>query len=180
MHRFENSLAPVFSIAIVVALACLLTLTNGLANKQMKYDNFFGTKVEDPFRWLEDDVRESEEVRSWVEDQNEVTFKEIDQLPYRKQIEARLTKLWDYEKYGVPFKRGDQYFYYKNDGLQNQSVLYKLDSLDAIRPYWWIPILGPMTAPMQWAGWRSAQMESSWLMEFKKPDRIGEPGRSLK
>ena len=96
----------------------------------MKYDNFFGTKVEDPFRWLEDDVRESEEVRSWVEDQNEVTFKEIDQLPYRKQIEARLTKLWDYEKYGVPFKRGDQYFYYKNDGLQNQSVLYKLDSLD--------------------------------------------------
>ena len=130
MHRFENSLAPVFSIAIVVALACLLTLTNGLANKQMKYDNFFGTKVEDPFRWLEDDVRESEEVRSWVEDQNEVTFKEIDQLPYRKQIEARLTKLWDYEKYGVPFKRGDQYFYYKNDGLQNQSVLYKLDSLD--------------------------------------------------
>ena len=93
-------------------------------------DDFFGTTVEDPFRWLEDDVRESDDVRNWVEAQNKVTFAEIEELPYRKQIEARLTKLWDFEKHGVPFKRGDRYFYYKNDGLQNQSVLYKLDSLD--------------------------------------------------
>lgn len=135
MKRFENLFAPVLSIAIVIALALLLTITNGLAKKQMNYpetnvEDFFGTKVEDPFRWLEDDVRESDEVRSWVEAQNKVTFEVIEKLPYRKQIEDRLTKLWDYEKYGVPFKRGERYFYYKNDGLQNQSVLYKLDSLD--------------------------------------------------
>ena len=60
-----------------------------------------------------------------------MTFAVIEELPYRTEIETRLTKLWDYEKYGTPFKRGDRYFYFKNDGLQNQSVLYKLDSLDA-------------------------------------------------
>ena len=139
MQRFENLFAPVVSVALVLSLGALLTFSQELASKQMKYpetlrgpdvDDFFGVKVEDPFRWLEDDVRESDEVSSWVEKQNKVTFELIENLPYRKQIESRLTELWDYEKYGVPFKRGDRYFYYKNDGLQNQSVLYKLDSLD--------------------------------------------------
>ena len=94
-------------------------------------DEFFGTKVADPFRWLEDDVRNSDDVKVWVEAQNKLTFSIIEQLPHRQAIEDRLTQLWDYEKYGVPFKRGDKYFYFKNNGLQNQSVLYKLDSLDA-------------------------------------------------
>ena len=93
-------------------------------------DEYFDTKVADPYVWLEEDVRESEAVADWVEAQNEVTFGYIKQLPYREQIEARLTKLWDYEKYGTPFKRGGRFYYYKNDGLQNQSVLYRLDKLD--------------------------------------------------
>jgi prolyl oligopeptidase len=92
-------------------------------------DDYFGTPVADPYRWLEDDVRNSGEVRAWVESQNSLTFSQIKQLPYRKEIKARLTKLWDYEKFGTPFKRGQRYFYFKNNGLQNQNVLYKLQSL---------------------------------------------------
>ena len=84
----------------------------------------------DPYVWLEEDVRESEDVEQWVTDQNKVTYGYIKQLPFREEIQARLTKLWDYEKYGAPFKRGGRYYYYKNDGLQNQSVLYQLDSLE--------------------------------------------------
>lgn len=94
-------------------------------------DDFFGTPVVDPFRWLECDVRNSDEVRQWVDAQNKLTFSLLKKIPYRKEIESRLTQLWDYEKYGTPFKQGDRYFYFKNDGLQNQSVLYKLSSLDA-------------------------------------------------
>lgn len=93
-------------------------------------DEYFGTKVADPYVWLEEDVRESEDVEQWVADQNKVTYGYIKQLPFREEIQARLTKLWDYEKYGAPFKRGGRYYYYKNDGLQNQSVLYQLDSLE--------------------------------------------------
>lgn len=126
-------------LAVALVLAFKPTTTNGLAQEQMEYpktkrgqevDDFFGTSVPDPYRWLEDDVRESDEVGDWVEAQNKVTNKLIQKLPYRAEIESRLTKLWDYEKHGVPFKRGDRYFYYKNDGLQNQSVLYKLEQLD--------------------------------------------------
>ncbi len=94
-------------------------------------DDFHGTTVADPYRWLEDDVRESADVKEWVEAQNQLTFGYLKSLPYREQIEKRLTKLWDYEKFGAPFRRGDRYYFYKNDGLQNQSVLYQQDSLDA-------------------------------------------------
>lgn len=94
-------------------------------------DDYHGTEVADPYRWLEDDVRESDDVRQWVTEQNEVTFNYLESLPFRKQIADRLTQLWDYEKYGVPFHRGERYFFFKNDGLQNQSVLYQQDSLDS-------------------------------------------------
>ncbi len=94
-------------------------------------DNYHGTQVADPYRWLEDDVRESDDVRKWVTQQNELTFKYLQSLPYRNAINDRLTQLWDYEKYGAPFRRGERYFFFKNDGLQNQSVLYQQDSLDA-------------------------------------------------
>ena len=93
-------------------------------------DEYFGTKVADPYIWLEEDVRTSEDVAQWVEEQNKVTFGYLKHLPHREEIETRLTKLWDYEKYGTPFKRGGRFYYHKNDGLQNQSVLYRLDSLD--------------------------------------------------
>ena len=89
-------------------------------------DDYHGTKVSDPFRWLEDD--NSAETKAWVEAQNKVTFDYLKTIPEREQLKKRLTELWDYEKYSAPFKEGGKYFYYKNDGLQNQSVLYVTDS----------------------------------------------------
>lgn len=94
-------------------------------------DDYHGTQVSDPYRWLEQDVRESEEVAAWVEAQNELTFSYLKKLPGREAIEKRLTELWDYEKIGPPSKHGGRYYFYRNDGLQNQSVLYMQDSLDA-------------------------------------------------
>lgn len=92
-------------------------------------DDHHGTKVPDPYRWLEDDVRQSKEVAAWVEAQNKVTFSFLESIPQREAIKKRLTELWNYEKYGVPFKVAGKYYYFKNDGLQNQSVLYALETL---------------------------------------------------
>lgn len=89
-----------------------------------------GKNYADPYRWLEEDVRKSKDVAAWVEAQNKVTFAYLEALPARKKIRERLTELWNYPRYSVPFKVGDKYFYSKNDGLQNQSVYYKLDKLD--------------------------------------------------
>ncbi len=91
-------------------------------------DDYFGTKVADPYRWLEDD--NSPETKAWVEAENKVTFGYLDQIPFRDKIRQRLTELWNYEKYSVPFHKGNRYFYYRNDGLQNQSVLYMQDGPD--------------------------------------------------
>jgi prolyl oligopeptidase len=90
-------------------------------------DVYFGTEVPDPYRWLEDD--NSAETASWVTAQNEVTDAYLAKIPYRDQIRERLTALWNYPRYGVPFKKGGYYFFFKNDGIQNQSVLYIQDSL---------------------------------------------------
>ena len=92
-------------------------------------DDYSGTKVADPYRWLEDD--QAPETKAWVEAQNRVTFGFLEQIPERSRIKERLTALWNYERFGVPFKEGGRYFFTKNDGLQNQSVLYTLPSLDA-------------------------------------------------
>ncbi|HUP50818.1 MAG TPA: prolyl oligopeptidase family serine peptidase [Thermoanaerobaculia bacterium] len=87
-----------------------------------------GVVVADPYRWLEDDVRESAGVRAWVEAQNEVTFGYLRSLPHRQAIRARLTEVWDHEKSTIPQKEGGRYFFRKNDGLQNQYVLYVTSS----------------------------------------------------
>ena len=92
-------------------------------------DTIFGTVVEDPYRWLEDD--NSAETAEWVKTQNQLTFGYLEKLPYREQIKTRLTELWDYPKYGTPFKEAGKYFFYKNNGLQNQSVLYMTTDLAA-------------------------------------------------
>jgi prolyl oligopeptidase len=97
--------------------------------KNNQVDNYHGTSVADPYRPLENP--DSEETKAWVQAQNKVTFGYLQEIPAREKIKQRLTKLWDYEKYSLPFKEGKRYFYFKNNGLQNQSVLYTLTSLDA-------------------------------------------------
>ena len=91
-------------------------------------DVYFGTEVADPYRWLENDT--SSATAAWVTAQNEVTNDYLAQIPFRQQLLDRLTSLTNYEKIGTPFKRNDKYYFFKNDGLQNQSVLYTQDTLD--------------------------------------------------
>ena len=86
------------------------------------FDEYFGTKVPDPYRWLEDET--SAETKAWIEDQNKVTFAYLEKIPYREKLKARLTELYNYPRISAPFRRGDTYFFTKNDGLQNQSVYY--------------------------------------------------------
>ncbi len=86
-------------------------------------DTYFGTEIKDPYRWLEDD--RSAETEAWVKEQNKVTFGYLEQIPFRETLKNRLEKLWNYEKLGSPFKEGDYTYFYKNDGLQNQYVVYR-------------------------------------------------------
>lgn len=86
-------------------------------------DAYFCTEVKDPYRWLEDD--RSKETEAWVKVENEVTFDYLNRIPFRAEIKNRLTELWDYEKYSAPSKHGEFHYFYKNNGLQNQSVLYR-------------------------------------------------------
>jgi prolyl oligopeptidase len=92
-------------------------------------DDYHGVRVADPYRWLED--LDAPDTRAWIDLQNDLTSRYLDGIPARDRIKRRLTALWDFEKYGTPFKRGRRYFFLKNDGLQNQFVLYTLDALDA-------------------------------------------------
>ncbi|MBH8563633.1 S9 family peptidase [Nostoc sp. CENA67] len=105
------------------------SLTYPTSHKSDQVDHYHGTLVADPYRWLEDP--DSEETKAWISAENQITFDYLSEIPAREKIKQRLTKLWDYEKYGIPFQEGDRYFFFKNDGLQNQSVLYTLLTLDA-------------------------------------------------
>ncbi|MEZ9445659.1 prolyl oligopeptidase family protein [Vibrio sp. 10N.222.54.F12] len=94
-----------------------------VTNKQIVSDDYFGQIIEDPYRWLEDD--RSDETAQWVASQNEVTFDYLAQIPYRAELRERLAKAQDYKKSSQPFVRGDYTYFYKNDGLQNHSILYR-------------------------------------------------------
>ena len=116
----------------LVALSCNKTDKKPLPLMKVNYpetktidhtDNYFDSIVSDPYRWLEDD--RSTETGEWVKSQNEVSFDYLNKIPFRGAIRERLAKLWDYEKYSAPFKEGDYTYFYKNDGLQNQYVLYR-------------------------------------------------------
>jgi prolyl oligopeptidase len=107
------------------------------AHAQLKYpetkktvvvDDYHGTKVEDPYRWLEDD--NSEMTRSWVQAENKVTLDYLATIPFRDKIKKRLELLWDYPKYSSPFEKAGYYYFFKNSGLQNQSILYRQKGLD--------------------------------------------------
>ncbi len=99
-----------------------------LAKKVDTVDNYFGTKIADPYRWLENDT--SAETAAWVRAENAATNDYLSKIPFRDKIRERLTRIWNYPRYGVPFKEGSCYFYFKNDGLQNQSVLYVKKGLE--------------------------------------------------
>jgi len=118
-------------IVIVLLYSCATAPTNKLTypvtKKGAVVDNYFGTEVADPYRWLEDDL--SKETAKWIEAQNEVTFDYLEQIPFRDKIKQQLEKIWNYEKVGSPTKHGDFYYFYKNDGLQNQYVLYRTKDL---------------------------------------------------
>jgi prolyl oligopeptidase len=116
----------------------IMTLTSsfmGLSQKPIHYpetkkgavvDTYFDTKISDPYRWLEDD--KSAETGAWVKTQNDVTYEYLSKIPYRNALKTRLEQLWNYEKISAPFKEGTFTYYYKNNGLQNQSVLYRKDA----------------------------------------------------
>tara|TARA_R110002096_G_scaffold435097_1_gene659339 strand:- start:2216 stop:4417 length:2202 start_codon:yes stop_codon:yes gene_type:complete len=93
-------------------------------------DTYFGVEVKDPYRWLEDD--RSDETEAWVKDQNQNTYSYLEQIPFKDELKERLSEIWDYEKISAPFKEGDYAYFYKNKGLQDQSVVYrKKDNTDA-------------------------------------------------
>jgi prolyl oligopeptidase len=115
----------------VIAMALLLAYF-GLKSNKTDYhfskkidviDNYFGTKVPDPYRWMEDD--RSEETAAWVKEQNKLTFRYLETIPYRDDLKVRLEKMWNYEKFTAPYKKGEYTYFSKNDGLQNQYVFYR-------------------------------------------------------
>ena len=124
--------------SLVLPLLVALSLPSGQTSSPLVYpqarrsdqvDDYHGTKVADPYRWLED--TDSAETHSWVEAENKLTFGYLDQIPYRQAIRDRLTKLWNYERFTVPHQEGGRYFFEHNNGLQNQNVLLVADSLNA-------------------------------------------------
>ncbi|NQT37344.1 MAG: S9 family peptidase [Planctomycetes bacterium] len=159
-----------------------------LTRRGDQVDDYHGTGVADPYRWLEQDARQSEEVADWIAAENKVTFAYLESIPERQRIRRRLTELWDYARYSSLRKKGRRYYYSKNDGLQNQSVLYVMDSLDAearvlIDPNGWskdgtIALAGTAfsddgkyvayrvaAAGSDWATWRVMEIDSRRVLE---------------
>ena len=101
----------------------VISMTYPQTKKVDTVDTYFGVEINDPYRWLEDD--RSEETAAWVKAENDVTFDYLNKIPFREELKKRLSALWDYEKVGAPFHEGNYTYFYKNDGLQNQYVLYR-------------------------------------------------------
>ena len=114
-----------FSVSFFILISCSndTKIDYPITKKIKVIDTYFDTEVNDPYRWMEDD--QSQKVKDWIENQNQLTFDYLDKISYREILRKRLEKLWDYEKIGTPFEEGDYTYFYKNDGLQNQSVLYR-------------------------------------------------------
>src|SRR4030042_6433425 len=120
------------NLIYILAALFLLSSCSGGTKEKIVYpvtktgnvvDTIFGTPVPDPYRWLEDDM--SEETAAWVREQNVVTFGYLEKITYREAIKERLTQIWNYEKFGMPFREGDYIYFSKNDGLQNQFAYYR-------------------------------------------------------
>jgi len=119
---------PIFFCLVLSTISLAQGLDYPQTRKDNQVDDYHGTKVADPYRWLEDD--NSAETAKWVEAENKVTFGYLDKIPYRGQLKARLEQLFNYPKYTTPFRRGDYLFFTKNDGLQNQNVVYVQKGLE--------------------------------------------------
>ncbi len=122
------------SLTVVMAL---IAIASTLRAQSLEYpktakidhsDSYFGTTVSDPYRWMENDTAAS--VANWVKEENKVTFDYLAKIPFREQVKNRLTKIWNYPRYSTPFREGDNYFFFKNTGLQNQSVFYIQHGID--------------------------------------------------
>ena len=191
--RLISSVIALFLIGMMAALVAMTSdaqISYPETRRVDQVDTYHGVEVKDPYRWLEDDVRNSEEVAEWVEAQNKVTFDYLAEIPERERIKRRLTEIWNSEKYDTPFKRGGRYYYYRNDGLQNQSVLYTMESLGSeprvlIDPNKWsedgtIAIAGASfsddgkyitygisEAGSDWQTWRVMEIETGRVLEDK-------------
>ena len=115
-------------MAIISACSSKTTLSYPEAIKDNTVDTYFGTEVADPYRWLENDT--SQATSAWVKAENDITNAYLARIPFRNKLKERLTQLTNYEKIGTPFKKNGKYYFYKNDGLQNQNVLYVKETLD--------------------------------------------------
>ena len=116
-------------VLLLMNLSAVAQLSYPPSHKGDVVDDYHGTKIADPYRWLEDD--NADDTKAWVTAQNKVTFDYLEKIPQRKQFKDRLEKLWNYERFGIPSEHGGRYFFSRNSGLQNQSVLYVADSLAA-------------------------------------------------
>jgi prolyl oligopeptidase len=119
----------VFTILMAITTQIFSQIKYPDTKKADQEDNYFGTIIKDPYRWLEDD--NSAETKAWVKEENKITEDYLSKIPFRGKVRNRLQELWNYTKYGAPFKQGHYYYFYKNDGLQNQAVLYRQKGLDA-------------------------------------------------
>jgi prolyl oligopeptidase len=128
--RYSGFIALCIGLATLFTRADEGTLKYPQTKKGDRVDELHGVRVADPYRWLEKDVRESKAVADWVKAENQVTNAYLEAIPQRKKIHERLTALWNYPRFTVPSKASGRYFFSKNDGLQNQAVLYVLDKLD--------------------------------------------------
>jgi prolyl oligopeptidase len=136
--KIHHSKIPKMKNIPIYAIVLSIVMMTGCTNqKRIKYpetkkvdqtDDYFGTQVADPYRWLENDT--SAETEAWVKAENAVTFAYLEKIPYREKIKERLTKIWNYPKVSAPFKRGGHFFLFRNEGLQNQDVAFIKDALD--------------------------------------------------
>lgn len=129
----KTKITLLITLSTMLMTSCMqekkCNITYPVAAKVDTVDVYFGHEVADPYRWLEDD--NAAQTAEWVKAENQITQAYLEKIPFRSALKERLTEIWNYPKYGVPFKRGGRYFYYKNDGIQNQYVLYMQASLDA-------------------------------------------------
>lgn len=202
--RRVRALSLVLLTALVTSLLPAAVSAKG-KNSKLDYpktervehvDVYHGTEVADPYRWLEEDVRVSERAAKWVAAENKVTFDYLESIPERGRIAERLTELWNYERYSTPFKAGGRYYYSKNDGLQNQSVVYTIKSLDdehahiVLDPNAWsadgtVALAGFSPSPDgRYLAYGVAEAGSDWrkwkLMDLETGETLGDELRWIK